>query len=743
MFWLEPWKKISYVVSPPLELPVAPVVDLRIAKSEAAYKSALAWSETHPDDCDGAMQLFEKVVADFARTRSATMALSKIDQLKSVKDGAVTEMLASLVEKTAGLVKAKRFDEAEAIVRDYSGKFAGETGEKRKRIEQDIRQQAVEYKAALELGEKDREQKAVALLAAAADKLIADGAAATLGFMERTMKEQGLDDLVKVVDTVHLLRRTESIDSGILKSFKSQEGRTVTLAMRDGSKTLKVLSVANGKVLCEEQVKKDTYTVTRPLDLDLDQLSVGEMAGRIGAGSQEDVLFKRGILALQAKAFGLANQYFGKTSSALSPMLTQKTAELSVLEASNAEELALVRLMRSCGVNVPDKYSEQSWRAILAATKFAVDPKGIETKVDAYRREQGNSETGKNADQLLTMLIAKAKADFARVAAVAMEQIDEDAVRKMLLMYNKDLAKENILIVKSQRYPGYCLRVRSEQLVSLGSLRTCGNTITELDVSNSKVKDVSAISGTSLRSLDISNTKVASLPMMTAVSLDRLIMRGVLVKDIGSLSRTKLKELDLSGTKIADLRPIQHLPLESLFLNDMGIKDKDLCLLKIPTLKRLSIRDGHISAMAPLQKLPLEFLDLSGNEAIKDFSVLAGMPLRGLSLGGTALQDLTPLAGLELTFLDISGTKVSNLTPLKGMALVDLRISNTRVSDLAPLSGMALNKFYCAGIQPGSWAPIITMPITDIVVTVSKGGEVPGFVKSLTKLRVLNGLWLK
>ncbi|MEI6219387.1 MAG: serine/threonine-protein kinase, partial [bacterium] len=136
LFWLEPWKKISYVVSPPLELPVAPVVDLRIAKSEAAYKSALAWSETHPDDCDGAMQLFEKVVADFARTRSATMALSKIDQLKSVKDGAVTEMLASLVEKTAGLVKAKRFDEAEAIVRDYSGKFAGETGEKRKRIEQ-------------------------------------------------------------------------------------------------------------------------------------------------------------------------------------------------------------------------------------------------------------------------------------------------------------------------------------------------------------------------------------------------------------------------------------------------------------------------------------------------------------------------------------------------------------------------------------------------------------------------------
>ena len=159
-----------------------------------------------------------------------------------------------------------------------------------------------------------------------------------------------------------------------------------------------------------------------------------------------------------------------------------------------------------------------------------------------------------------------------------MKQIDEEAIKKMLVMNNKDLDKANILITKSQRYPGYCLRIMSEDLVSIGTLRTCGNTITELDVSNSKVKDIAAISGTNIRALDISNTKVTSLPMLSSVPLERLIMRGVQVKDIGALSRTKLKVLDISGTKIADLRPIQHLPLESLDMNDLDAKAPDLLL---------------------------------------------------------------------------------------------------------------------------------------------------------------------
>lgn len=762
LYWLEPWKSIDYVVKPPPELPVVPTVDPRIAKGGAAYKAAVEWADAHSDDYDGAIRLFEKVAADYGRTRFSPMAQSKVMQLTAAKETAVREVLSGLEGKVAGLVNARRFDDAEALVRDYNGRFAVETAEKRKLMEQEIRKRVEESRTAEELAAKEREKNAVALIETAVDKLMAEGSVPTLGFMERAMKEQGLGGIASIADTISLLRRIESIEEDILKSFSAQEGRTITVSMCDGSRSVKVLGVAGGRIKCEEYVKKESYTTVKPLDLGPHQLSIAEMSARLGSGSEEAVLFRKGVLALKARTYGLANEYFSKTTSALSPLLIQKTAALSVQEASNAEEQALVLLMKACGVNVPDKYDEVSWLAKVAGTRFAGDPRVIEAKVEAYRKEQGNSATCRKATQLLDMLLAKVKADAAKAAAAAMDQIDDDAVRKMLQMYNKDLVKSDILIVKSRRYHGYSLKIKSEQFVSIGTLRTCGATITELDVSGTKVKDISAISGTNIRSVDISNTKVATLPMLTAVPLERLIMRNVQVRDVNPLSRTKLKELDMSGTKVTDLRPLQHLPLEALSLNDVGLKDRDVAMLKIPTLKFLSIRDNQVLSIGPLQKLPIEYLDISGT-AVRDFSPIAAMPIRRLALdntaisdlsivrkmelvslqvAGTGVHDLTPLAGMQLTFIDISRTKVNNLAVLKGMPLTDLRMSGSRVSDLTPLTGMALTRLYCADIQPASWEPLTGLPITDLMVTIPKGGEAPWFVRTLKSLRVLNGQWL-
>lgn len=760
MAWLEPWEHINYVITPPPVITAPPVEDPRIAKSAAAFKDASDWVAAHPDDWDGAMRLFSKVAADYSRTRAATMAMVRLDQIRAARVRAVQAAISGLEEKAAALVKEKRYEEAEVLVRDYNGVFAADTADRRKEIAADIQRQAADARAAETLARKGREEKWVQLLNASVDKLITDGLPPTLATMEQVVKEQGLDDIAAAAETVRFLRQVSSVDERLLKTFKSQEGRTVTVGFRDGNRSLKVIDITDGRVRCEEYSKKDSYTVARPFVFDVRQISVGEMTARLGQGSDEEALFRKGISALQAKAYTFARDCFEKTSSALSPMLTGKTGELGAQETRNAAEQTLARLMKACGVNVPDKYDENDWLAILAATKIEVDPKAVEAKVEAYRKEQGNSDFGRDAEKLLVGLVAKAKADAAKAVAAAMAQIDEDAVKKMLLMYNKDLARESIIIKKSLRYPGYSLRIRSEQLVSIGMLRTCGNTITELDISTSKVKDIAAISGTNLRSLDISGTKVANLPMMSGVALERLVMRDVPVKDIGQLSRTRLKELDISSTRPSDLRAIQNLPLESLTMNDIGMKDRDLPLLKNMPLKYLSIRNASLISLSPIQKLSLEFLDLSGNGSIRDFSPISGMPLtalalddtgiadlgvlkamdlRSLQIAGTSVRDLSPLAGKDLRLIDISRTRVGSLAPLKGMQLVDVRLSNSGVSDLSPLAGMPLTRFYGAGIHPGSWDPIVGMPITDLVVTIPPKTEVPWFVRTLKSLHTLNG----
>jgi len=775
------WKIKDLTIKPPPIVVAPPEEDPLVARGAEAYRLASDWSSSHPDDYDGAMQRFEAVASDYGQTRFSKMARSKIEKIAAVKIGDIKDTLTAVEAKVRDLVNAKRFEEAEALCSAYDGKFLSETADDRKKLAEGVRRKAMEDRAAEEIAAKSKIKKADEILDAAADSLIVTGTAATIKMMEAAMAEQGLGNSTQLVETVELLHRLESLDERVLDSFKQQEGRTLTVAMRGGNKTLKILGLAEGKIRCEETITKESYTVTRPFDLDLGQLSAAELVGRLGQGDQEDVQFRKGMLALQAKAFAMANDYFSKTTSVLAPLLARRIAALDANETNAVAESALSRLMKSFGVSVPERYDEKVWRAAIAATKFATEPQMVETRVEVYRKENGNSAFGRNADKLLATLLAKAKDDYVRAAAAALDRIDEPAIRKMLMTNNKDLESKDIVIEKSQRYHGYCLKVRSEGLVTIGPLRMCADTVTELDISNSKVKDLTMISGMNLRSLDISNTKMLSVPALGNVPLERLVMKNVQVRDLGFLSRTKLKELDLSGTKISDLRSIQHLPLESLAVNDTSVKDANVLMLKGLPLKHLSMRNAGISSITALDRIPLVSLDLSGNAGISDFAVLAGMPLRDLNLDGTGLTDLSvikdqglrllsvantgvsglgplkgmelntlnlsgtrvrdlkPLAGMPLAMLDVSRTGVGDMSPLKGMGLVDLRISETGVNDLSPLANMALRRLYCARIWPRSWDPIVGMPITDLVISLGRGEPLPSFVHTLKHLALLNG----
>ncbi|MEI6972252.1 MAG: leucine-rich repeat domain-containing protein, partial [bacterium] len=692
------------------------------------------------------------------------LALSRMDELGAERTREVEDVIAGLEERAGDLAKEGRFAEAEALVRDYSGRLADETSGWRQRAGENFRglaaeagRRAASTRAAEEAARKDRAEKAVQLLDTAADTLIKEGVGPARELVEKSISEQGLDNVTSVCDTLHLLRKMESVDGQLMKTFRPG---TVTIALDDGSRALRVLSATNGQIRCEEQVRKNSYVVTMPVTIELGLLSVGEMVGRLGADNQEAVIFMKVIHALKNRAYGAASELLSKTSSALSPALKQKVAELSAADEKNSAEQALAKLLRSCGVNVPDQYDAAVWMDALSRAKITIDQKAVEARTEAYRKEHGGSDFGRKVEGLLAELVSKVKADAVGAVAAAMAQIDEEAVRKMLLKHNPELAREDIAIEKSGKYPGYCLRVRSERLTSIGALRTCGSTITELDVSGSRVKDLAGISGTRLRSIDISDTKVTTLPVLSSLPLERLVMRNNTIADLAPLAKTRLKELDLSGVKVSDLRAIQNLPIEFLNLNDTGLKDRELGLLKNMPLKSLNLRNCLVTSIAPLQKLPLQVLDMSGCAAVRDFTPLSAMQLRSLTIddtgiadlsvlqkmnleslrvAGTGVRDLAPLIGMALARLDISRTRVSSLAPLKGMPLTDLNLSGATVSDLSPLAGMALNRFACAGVHPASWKPIAGMPIADLTVTIPEGGQPPEFVKTLQNLRVLNG----
>jgi hypothetical protein len=114
---------------------------------------------------------------------------------------------------------------------------------------------------------------------------------------------------------------------------------------------------------------------------------------------------------------------------------------------------------------------------------------------------------------------------------------------------------------------------------------------------------------------------------------------------------------------------------------------------------------GKIMDLGPLAGMPLETLWV-WKVPLKDLSPLKTTRLKKLLIMGAKITDISPLKDLPLTDLALWSTDVSDISPLKGMHLKHLDIDSSesaRVEDVTPLSGMSLEslRFHANGVTQG------------------------------------------
>ncbi len=117
------------------------------------------------------------------------------------------------------------------------------------------------------------------------------------------------------------------------------------------------------------------------------------------------------------------------------------------------------------------------------------------------------------------------------------------------------------------------------------------------------------------------------------------------------------------------------------------------------------LASGEVFDLSPLAGMPLESLWI-WKVPLKDIAPLKTTRLNKLLIMGAAITDISPLKGLPLTDLNLWSTDVSNIYPLKGMRLKHLNIDSSesaRVEDLTPLKGMSLEslQFHANGVTKG------------------------------------------
>lgn len=145
-----------------------------------------------------------------------------------------------------------------------------------------------------------------------------------------------------------------------------------------------------------------------------------------------------------------------------------------------------------------------------------------------------------------------------------------------------------------------------------------------------------------LESLSIEMTGISNISELDCLSkLKELNVGRNNISDISGLkSFIHLEKLILQGNSIGDVSILQHLPnLTYLDLTSTNISDISV-VSYLKNLKHLYVAINNIESLTYLDGLTeLEYLEVSAESAIKDISILKGLPcLKYLSLSGCTAE---------------------------------------------------------------------------------------------------------
>lgn len=153
--------------------------------------------------------------------------------------------------------------------------------------------------------------------------------------------------------------------------------------------------------------------------------------------------------------------------------------------------------------------------------------------------------------------------------------------------------------------------------------------------------------------------------------------------DLSALSGLRVRHVQIMGSmselaagRIMDLGPLAGMPLETLWVWKVPLKD--LSPLKTTRLKKLLIMGAKITDISPLKDLPLT-----------DLAPLQETKLQTLSIKSPKLTDFSAVRNLPLKYLNIRGCGASDLGFLEGMSLEDIHFDLERITEgLEVLRGM-------------------------------------------------------
>ncbi len=676
---------------------------------------ARRWRADYPDDFAGVEKRYRRVMMVGAGTDAAESAANELRVVRTEHEEAKRQVIQSLDDHVGPMVERGELLAAAQAYIDYVGRLSVATAETRAKRAAELRAQHGAAEQEQRMAEVEQREWMKSVLDNVSAVLLSDGLLEGLRIL-RVAAEKAVDpdQASSLSELEAVLQDAADTDSEIVDSFAAQVGEVVDVALKSGSRRIKVMGAVDGVVHARLVTSVNGASVE--LQIAPADLSAGERLARMGSDDEPDVALAKGLMAWRAGAMDYARRFFGQTHPMLADRLVSAVNAQATTDSETEAEAALVHLLRSLGLPFEETYSKEvALVQLRVLTVAASDVDRIDMAVARYRQQHGETEFARRNEAVLQAIlevtgVAELKQSRYQTGIKTTDELTVGTVVDALQAANPNLAAHEIVVHQSDDGRITAMEIASGQLRDLAPLGACRD-LTSLTLSCPGLRDLKGISSLSLAALSILESDVQDISPLRRMPLKELRIEASPVRDLMPLRGKSLATLSVANTRVGELRGVMGMPLVQLDLSGTPVKRLDL--LKGMPLDQLSVAGLRVSDLSVVRFLPVRKLDASGT-LIRDLSFVSGSEIEELEVGGTAVGSFAGLRGSKLRALNVSGTRVRSLEGLNGLELGHLDVSDTGVSDLEPLRGLPFRSLVIDGTPVGKLDVLRSLPLVHL-----------------------------
>lgn len=323
--------------------------------AQTAYETVCAFHQAHPDQIKEILEGYKTFITQFPASELAIQAKAQMEQIVTEQKRLRQDAKDQFTRTIDDLIATERLEDALAYARDYAGPFPSELKALRESYSQKIRQQ-LQTRA-------DSEAQAAAnaqlvlnqRIQSIAENLYRFQFAEADALLKQALADPALapakDELQAFADNAEPLCL---LPQQICSSFLENMDTPVVVQLKTGEKNVRITDVDGTTVLADRVIYVEQREVgSAPEPFTFNDLSLREIAARIGKDRSDENLLAMSLVLIRAKQYDKAIRLLDAASSPLAPLF-REMAEADAA-ASAAAGAAPVRKPVTDPVFEPDE----------------------------------------------------------------------------------------------------------------------------------------------------------------------------------------------------------------------------------------------------------------------------------------------------------------------------------------------------------------------------------------------------